>query len=177
MRQTLLALTAFALVGSTTALAAEAPCLNQAEFSALAAYSMPSAIEGLTERCGPSLPKNAYLKTDGQRLAARYAVRREAVWPSARAAFLKLGADNAEAAGLFSSLPDEALRPLVDGLISGMVSQKLPTDRCGAIDRLVNLLSPLPPENTAELIGLAVIMTSKESGRGKVGKLTICPAR
>ena len=82
---------------------------------------------------------------------------------------------NAEASELLKSLPDSALQPMVDALISGMVSQRLPTERCSSVDRLVRLLSPLPPESTAELIGIAAGLGAK-TGQAKVGTLAICPA-
>ena len=43
------------------------------------------------------------------------------------------------------------------------------------VDRIARLLSPLPPENAAELIGVAVGLGSK-TGAAKVGKVSICEA-
>lgn len=166
-----------AAVTPIAAQAAAPPCLTPAEFTALSSYSLPSIITGASERCAAALPVDAWLRRNGSQLAARYAESKPASWPRAKAAFLKLGGGmaNAEASELLRSLPDSTLQPMVDALISGMVSQRLPAERCSSVDRLVRLLSPLPPESTAELIGIAAGLGAK-TGQAKVGTLAICPA-
>jgi hypothetical protein len=157
--------------------AAEPPCLTSAEFSALSVYALPSIITGTGERCAASLPADAWLKRNGGQLAARYASGKAAAWPQAKAAFFKFsaGTANGEATNMLKSLPDTSLQPMLDALIAGMVGQQVPPERCGAISRLVQLLSPLPPENTAELIALAAGLGAK-SGRAKLGSFSLCPA-
>lgn len=174
MRKSLLA-GALALA-PVPALAATPPCLTPAEFTAMARYALPSVITGAADRCASSLPASAYLKSSGQQLAGRYTPGKTAAWAGAKAAFLKLSTGtNPDAARVLQSLPDTSLRQMADGLMSGMVAQHLPTERCGSVDRLVQLLSPLPPENAAELIALAVGLGAK-SGRAKVGNVAICEA-
>lgn len=153
------------------------PCLTPAEFTALSSYALPSIITGASERCAAALPADAWLRRNGGQLAARYAESKPLAWPGAKAAFLKLGGGmaNAEATNMLKSLPDSALQTMTDALISGMVSQRLPTDRCVSVDRLVRLLSPLPPESTAELIALAAGLGAK-TGQAKIGAMAICPA-
>ena len=155
--------------------AAEPPCLTGAEFASLAGYSLPSVISGTTQRCSASLGADAYLKRNGTQLAARYAERKAANWPGAKAAFMKLSATkNEDANKLLSSMPDPSLQQMIDAVMEGMVSQQIKPERCGAIDNVVRLLAPLPPANTAELIALAVGLGTK-SGQGKVGSITLCP--
>lgn len=156
--------------------AAEPPCLSAGEFSSLAGYALPSVIGGTVQRCAASLPADAFLKRSGSQLAERYAAGKAGAWPGAKAAFLKLGASgNGEAQQAMRSLPDTTLQLMFDGLIEGMVGQNLPTERCGTVDRVVRLLSPLPAENTAELIALAAGLGAK-SGKAKVGAFSLCPA-
>jgi hypothetical protein len=177
MRSTaLLAPLALALA-PIAAQATEPPCLTATEFTALSSYALPSIITGTTERCAAALPADAWLRRNGGQLAARYAAGKPAAWPAAKAAFFKFGSSSAnpETANLLKSLPDSSLQPMVDALISGMIGQQLPADRCGAIDRLVRLLAPLPPENTAELIAVAAGLGAK-TGRARLGKFSICPA-
>ena len=174
MPRFLLAAPALALAFATTAQAAEPPCLTAGEFTAVSTYALPGAIEAIAERCAPQLGAGAFLKTDLKRLAARYSATSRAAWPGAKAAFLKVGVGgNPEAASLFAGMPDDTLRPMVNGVLASAIAQKLPTDRCTAIDRLVRLLSPLPPENTAELIALAAGLGAK-SGKAKVGQFSLC---
>jgi hypothetical protein len=72
-------------------------------------------------------------------------------------------------------MPDASLQQMLDGLMTGLVAQHVPVDRCGAIDRLISLLSPLPAASTAEVIALAVGLGAK-AGRAKLGALAICEA-
>lgn len=157
------------------AAAAEPPCLTASEFTALATYALPSVITGTAQRCNASLPPDAFLKTDGAGLAARYGVSKEAAWPGAKAAFLKLAAGNDPGAGnLVKGLSDPSMQEIVDTAIAAKVADALPVDRCSTVSHLVKLLAPLPPESTAGVIALAVGLGTK-SGR-KLGPIAVCPA-
>ena len=168
-------LLALALVPAS-ARAAEPPCLTAREFTSLAGYALPSVISGTSQRCAATLPADAFLKRNGPQLIARYAEGKAANWPEAKQAFFKLGAaGGAEANQAVRTLPDQTLQLMADGLVEGMIGQNLPTERCGAIDRVVRLLSPLPPANTAELIALAAGLAAR-SGKARVGAFSLCPA-
>lgn len=157
--------------------AAEPACLTSREFTALSSYALPSIIAGTSERCATVLPADAWLRHNGGELAARYAKGKPAAWPAAKAAFLKVGGNSgsADTDNMLKSLPDATLQTMFDALVSGMVVQHLPAQRCGAVDRLVSLLAPLPSENTAELIALAAGIGAT-SGRARIGSISICPA-
>lgn len=174
MRKAILAATMALAAMPGIAAAAEPPCLTPAEFTSLAGYALPSIITGTSERCAAALPPTSFLRSNGASLADRYAARKPAQWPGAKAAFLKLsGGTNKEAADLIRNLPDPTLQQMFDALMQGMIGQQIPTERCGTIDSLVRLLAPLPPENTAELIALAAGLGSK-AGQPKVGAIAIC---
>lgn len=176
MRRPILALAAALAAVPGIARAAEPPCLTATEFASLASYGLPSIIKGANDRCAAALPADAWLRRNGTQLSARYAAAKPRTWPGAKAAFLKLssGGDK-QGAELIRGLPDPTQQLMLDGLIEGMVGQQLPTDRCATIDRVVRLLSPLPAENTAELIAIAVGLGA-QSGRASVGKFRLCPA-
>lgn len=163
-------------VAPAIAQAAEPPCLSPAEFTSLAEYALPSVISGTTQRCGTTLAPGSYLRRSGPQLIQRYAERKPAAWPGAKAAFLKLSTTtNADANRLISTMPDASLRQMLDSLLEGLVSQQVPLARCETIDRVIGLLAPLPAGNTAELIALAVGLGAK-SGRAKVGAISVCAA-
>ncbi len=155
--------------------AAEPPCLTPAEFTSLAGYTLPNIITGTSQRCAAVLPGDAWLIRNGAELAGRYAAGKAKSWPGAKAAFFKVGDSmgDSRTTDLIRSLPDATLQPLVDGMVEGVVKEKLPTDRCTTIDRVLRLLSPLPADSTAELIALAVGLGSR-AGTPRVGKFTIC---
>jgi len=176
MSRTSLIAAALLVAASGIANAAEPPCLSAGEFSSLAGYALPSMISGTTQRCAPTLGADAFLPRSGAGLAARYAEGKAANWPGAKAAFLKLSAGKDDDAGkLLRSLPDPSLQQMIDAVMEGMVSQQIPIERCTTIDRVVRLLAPLPPANTADLIALAVGLGAK-SGKAKVGSFSVCPA-
>jgi hypothetical protein len=158
--------------------AADAPCLTRAEFSALAAYALPSLIEGANARCAQSLGPGAYLSKRGGELVERYAAAEDANWPVAKAAFLKMSAktDN-QANNIMKLLPDETQQEMFGQIIQAMVVQEIPPEHCGTIDEFARLLSPLPAQNTAEILTLIVSLAgSSKQGTGKspMGKLRIC---
>jgi len=176
MRRPLAASALFLALLPGIARAAEPPCLTSGEFASLAGYALPSVINGTIQRCSASLPGDAFLKRGGRDLAARYGESKAASWQGAKAAFLKLSENSSDdAANLIRSLPDQTLQAMLDGVIVGMIGQKLPVERCGMVDRIVGLLAPLPSENTAELVALAAGLGAR-SGKAKVGSFSICPA-
>ena len=112
----------------------------------------------------------------GASLASRYATGKQLAWPGAKAAFLKLTSGaGPDAADMLKAMPDQSIQQIVDSFVKGKVTQDIPVERCGTIDRLLRLLSPLPPESTAEIIGLAVGLGSK-AGAPHLGKIGICKA-
>lgn len=156
--------------------AAESPCLTPAEFTSLATYALPSVITGTTQRCSTALGPDAFLRRNGDRLAASYSAGKASAWPGAKAAFLKIStSSNADANSLIRGMPDTSLQQMLDAAMAGMVGQKLPVERCPIVDSLVRLLAPLPPQNTAELIALAVGLGSK-AGERKMGAINLCKA-
>lgn len=178
MRNLTTLLTAVMLALPGIAHAADAPvappCLTPAEFTSLASYTLPSAITGISQRCAASLAPGSFLGTDAGALSARYASAKPAAWPGAKAAFFKLSSGaSSGAVDAIKSMPDATQQQLVDTLIAGAVAQHLPLDRCLPVDRLLRLLAPLPPESTAEIIGLAVGLGSR-AGTAHIGRISIC---
>ena len=162
MRKCILTAASILAIMPGVARAAEPACLSPAEFSSLAGYALPSVISGTSQRCSATLAPDAYLSKNGKALASRYAARKDASWPGAKAAFLKLSSGkNPDAAKLLGGVPDDSLQQMLDAVMEGMASQQIPVERCDTIDKFVRLLAPLPPENTAELIGLTVGLASK----------------
>ena len=167
-------LAAALLLVPQAAMAADEVCLTPREFTALSTYALPSVIGGTSRACSALLPPDSFLRRSGDELAARYARGKAAAWPEARAAFLKMSAaKDPGAAQLFTAMPDDALQQVADAALAGIVASKVKPDSCATIDRALALLSPLPPENTAELIALAAGLGSK-SGEAKLGKFAIC---
>ena len=167
---------AIAALGLAPTAAQAADCLTPPEFTALATWALPSAIAGAEERCTPSLPADAFLRSGGKGLADRYAGGRAAAWPGAKAAITKISQHaDANAHNIVEGLPDDTLQQVADTAITTGIADNLPLKRCGTVSRLVELLAPLPPENTAALIALAVGLGTA-TGHTRLGPILVCPA-
>lgn len=164
---------ALALIPSIAA-AAEPVCLTKKEATSLIAYSLPQAINGTAKRCAATLPADAFLRRHGGELANRYGATKDRYWPQAKPAILKaLAGQGGDTGGLTKSLPDESLRQLADVFVEGFVSQRIALKSCDKLDLAIDLLSPLPPENTAGLIALTLEVAS--AAEPKLGKVSLCP--
>lgn len=175
-RLTLLLAASLLAAPQVAAAAADPACLTPREFTALSTYALPSVIGGTSRACAAQLPETAFLRRNGPDLAARYALSKPRAWPEAKAAFLKMSAErDPGAADLFAAMPDDALQQVADAAFAGIVAGQVKPGSCRTIDRVVALLSPLPPENTAELIALAAGLGAK-SGEARIGKFALCKA-
>ncbi|MBB3861202.1 hypothetical protein GGQ88_002474 [Novosphingobium hassiacum] len=173
-RKVFLAAAGLALAQVQMAHAAE--CLNEGEVGSLVGYALPSVIEGAMTACKPHLAPTGFFATRGSEFAGRYASRKQANWPGAKSAFLKLGsAKDPSLNKTIGALPDSALQPFVEAMVSEMVGGEIKPDQCTAIERGVRILSPLPAENTAELITFVLVMADKPKA-GKTSSLPICKA-
>jgi hypothetical protein len=155
--------------------AAEPVCLTKREATSLIAYALPQAINGTAKRCASALPADAFLRRHGSELASRYGAQKDRYWPQAKPAFLKaLAGQGGDTGGLTKNLPDDSLRQLADVFVEGFVSQRIALKSCDKLDLAIDLLSPLPPENTAGLIALTMEVAS--TAEPKLGKVTLCPS-
>lgn len=156
--------------------AAEPPCLTAQEFSAVTIYALPAMVRGAVQRCDAVLPPSAFLRTSGEKLAQRYGQDRDRQWPRARTAVIKAGGSfDPQAGPLLGTLPEDTLRPMIDELVIAVVDQRLPEDRCQAVNRTLMLLSPLPPAIAAGTIARTTGLAAR-SGERRLGQLRICRA-
>lgn len=153
---------------SAAALTASAPAVAQvddldpAAVTAASRYALPMVFEGYLSRCNTALSPSGYALSNSSRLNAKFSEGSDAAWPAAKAAMLELMAEDAgDMSEMLGMLGDESLRPMVDALIAGMVSQELKTENCESIERGLEILDPLPAENLAELIGFFIEMEQK----------------
>lgn len=159
-----------AALAPCTAMAAQPICLTRTEATSLIAYSLPQAISGTAKRCTASLPADAFLRSSkAPALANRYAGQKARYWPTAKPAVLKaLGSQGSAIAGL----PDNTLQQLADTFVEGFVAQRIAPRSCKQLDLAIDLLSPLPPENTAGLLALAMDVAGNADP--KLGNVSLC---
>ena len=149
-------------------------CVTEQEVSAIAIYSVPSIVQAMRLRCGGELAASGYLARRGNALTARYAALQPAVWPRARSGLFKLFAGKASSGGegldAISTLPDDAVRPLVDALIVQETAPKIALKNCTRLERVIEVMAPIDPEVAGALIGLLV-------GFADSDRLPVCPVR
>lgn len=179
--RTFIVCVALAALTASESAAAQAPaCLTEREVTSLLTYALPVVMDSAMNACRPQLSPQGYFATQGPSLVQRYAVRKGTAWPEAKVALLKLGGNDARMKDMIANLSDEALQPFAEGMVAQLVTKQIKPGQCKPIERATRLLSPLPPENTAELLTFMIVLAEKPKLRGTVGAprksdFPICP--
>lgn len=149
------------------------PCLTGAEAEALATVALPDIVRQTGTTCAAQLPPTSLLRKTASPMLQRYDAEADRAWPAARAAIVKL---SEPAADLL--LGSQFARPLLATLVTPLIVGRIAVKDCRTIDRLVSLLEPLPPRNTAGVIvtTLQYLHSAKQPGEGKnpVATLPLC---
>lgn len=155
---------------------AAATCLTEREVANIAVYAVPALVQGVRGKCAARLPKGGFLTAKGDAFAARYAALQGETWPMAKAGIMKFvggeaaGAKSGSSIAMIAQLPDEAIRPLVDGLIAQRVGEAVAIDDCGNIERGIQLASVMGPRDSGAIIAFVLAMTKPKNP-------PICPAQ
>lgn len=159
-----------------TIASAQQGCITETEVSAIAIYSLPGLVESVRLRCNGQLSANGYLARRGDSLIARYAALQNGAWPRAKSGMLKVMArkagnpQNRQNLDMIGTLPDNAVRPLVDALIVQELSPKIDVKHCGSIERMIEIASPIDPEIAGSLLGVIAGIVNHD-------ELPMCPLR
>lgn len=155
----LAAVAAAALAFQPIVASAQQACVTEDEASAIAIYSVPSLVQAVRLKCGGELSSSGYLARRGDALIGRYAPIQTRVWPRAKSGLLKVFASKAGASSgrqtlnAVASLPDEAVRPLVDALIVQEATPKIAPPNCTRLERVIEFVAPIDPEMAGGLLG------------------------
>lgn len=153
---------------------AQRNCVTPAEAEALTLVALPEVILEAGRVCGPSLPATSLLRRPTGAFIAKFQAEADRAWPAARTAIAKVV--DPSAAPLLES---GYARPLLTSLIVPQLLGRVEARDCSTIDRLVRLLSPLPPRNVAGVVVTTLGWLKAERARGKrvdVPDLPLCPA-
>lgn len=154
---------ALAFVALATANAAHAQqqdCVGSADLGDTVLYAMPIAYDAVSTTCARQLKADGFIARDGGAFINNFRARQDNAWPGAFRLLKTFMAQNnaekgksdADMTALLSALPEENLRPFVDGLVGQMIAKEIKPDSCGKIERGMELLSPLPADNLAGLM-------------------------
>lgn len=145
-------------------------CLTRAEAEGLMTYSLPSIVRAMSGKCAAALPATAPLIQAGNVTAARYQPDADTAFPTAKLAFDKLaGTKMSEIIG------DAGTQKLIGHTISTGVASKIQAKDCGTIDRILDILQPLPAKNMAMLF-TAILELGANEKEAKESPLHICQA-
>ncbi len=174
MKSAFVKLMATATLFSLPAQSIAAECVTQDEARDLVLFAMPEALSGLIDHCKPHVAKGGFFETGGNAMVEKYRTTSGPAWPNARNAFFKLGNADGKLDSI-KKMPDEGQKGVINLGLQMAVSQ-LKTDSCTRIERVTGALAPLPPENTAFLVGelIAIGMASGAKKEGKP-KFNMCP--
>ncbi len=140
-------------------------CIAKQDLTDATIYAVPVLIEGFQATCSAHLAPNGFFAKKGKAFVAPYAAMQADRWPGtmrAVMAFATKGGKQADDAGMteiFQSMPPETLRPFVDAILSQKFGESLKPSDCGKVERAMELLAPLPPENVGGLLTFVLDMT------------------
>lgn len=146
-----------ALFGAQAAQAQQS-CIAPEDLDDALRYAMPMIYEAAMSSCGDQYSASGFMKTEGPAFADGFRALQDDAWPGALRlikAFAAKGGEDGEEdpmAGIIDSIPPDALRPFIDAMVIQLVAGEIKPDTCGKIERGVELIAPLPPENVTGLL-------------------------
>lgn len=152
-------------------------CLTPKEAQGLISFVLPDVIAGVASKCAPSLSPKSYLSTNGAELAARYRVAAAPNWPAAKQAMRKIIELDKD---MMAALPDEALKGFFGAGVSTAIVKDIEPPQCSDIDRVLQVIDPLPAESMTALAGILLEFSARPKAQALQKKsnmpFTICPA-
>lgn len=145
-------------------------CVAPAEMHGLVAYFLPTVLDSTIKTCSAHLPSDAFLRTSAPQLVTRLNAGKDAAWPMAKSAFIKIsGKDQGDAT--FERMPEDVLRPFIEAAITTEVAPSIKAKDCKDVNRIAATLEPLPPENLVALV-TEILNVAARGDR----KIASCPA-
>lgn len=162
-----------ALVASTQAAAAQtqeaAPCLTRPELRGLVSYFLPTVLQSAITTCSQKLASDTYMLARAPQLLTSLEAGRPQSWPMAKAAFVKIGGGSDKStADMFSKLPEEAVRPLIEAVIKEKIGSSIKPENCSDIDRVMAPLEPLPAANLIDVLTEAMAIAGRNDRQMRV---------
>ena len=176
--KSLAALSALALIATSTGAAAATPCLTTAEAESIALVAMPEIIRQTGQACATALPPSALTRQTSGPFIAKYETAADRAWPAARAALGKVAGPD-----MAPLLQSEFTRPLLTSLLAPALVGQIAVQDCPEIDHMVTLLGPLPPRNAAGLVVSTLQLIREKQAAGMLDAslptldLPLCPAQ
>jgi len=158
---------ALALMALTSAQAAQAQqaqktCVEPQEVADTVVYVLPTAFDAALMKCGDAISPDSFMRSEaGDAFIEKFRNQQDQRWPGTYGfikTFITAQADKGDSgtSQMIASLPEESLRPFVDGILGSIIAEELKPEMCAKANRVVELISPLPPENVGGLLSFIV---------------------
>ena len=157
--------TAAAFLALPQTVAAQTPCLTRQEVRTLIAFTAPSLIEAAANKCAPTLPADAFLRTSAPAMIERLRGESRADAEGITAVVEKLAGEK-----LPQGLSQETMRGLIRDMLGAEFSKDINPKDCSPINELTSSLSPLPAANIATMISVILEL----GGSDKKAPFRIC---
>jgi hypothetical protein len=150
-----------AIAALTTAQAAQAQqqaCVASEDLGDAVVYAMPIAFDAAQNACANRLSKKGFMATEGEAFISEFRAGQDQAWPGAfrllKTFMASKGGEGSDAdiAAMITALPEDSLRPFVDGMVGQMIADEIKGDSCTKIERGLELIAPLPTENVGDLV-------------------------
>ena len=145
-------------------------CMKAENLADAVVYSVPVAYDAFTAKCGKQLPKDGFIARNGTAFVDSYRAQQEAAWPGALQFLMTFidgdrgGVSSTDIKNLVDAMPPELLRPIVDEKIAMEIGKSIKTTDCGRIERVLEPIAPLPPENLGQLVA-TILELAPDRGR------------
>lgn len=146
-----------ALATAHTAQAQQQTCVAAADLGDAVIYSMPIAFDAAQNACANRWSRDGFAAREGEAFITNFRTGQDKAWPGAFRLLKTFMADKADGGdddninAMIGALPEDALRPFVDGLVGQMIAKEIKGDSCNTIERGLELISPLPTDNVGGL--------------------------
>lgn len=163
------ALALAALAVPSMAQAATAGCMTKPELRGMVAYMLPFVVDSAIEKCSGSVSADSFMATRAPELSKELIKGQPAAWPMAKRAFMKFSGDSdKQTAAMMEAMPESAMRPLLESVLTQEFTSKIMTKDCKDIDAVLGTLAPLPASSFVELITEVIVIGAREDKEMKI---------
>lgn len=159
----------FTALASAQGAAAQQACVEPDDLADALVYATPMLYDSVKSPCTAIFSQSQFMTNDADAFVEQFRAQRDASWDGTLSLLKIFIAADADQGGepdpmaqAVAQLPSEALRPLADvilgGLIDERITSKIDNNTCADIAEAMELVAPLPLEN---LTGLALFLAGQ----------------
>ena len=161
MKNSLLASSlALAALFSAQGAQAQEACVAPQDLTDTITYAMPIVYDSIKGKCAAQFRASTFMRNDGDAFVDQFRAKQDEAWPGTlrllKVFMVQRSGSEDQTAAMIASLPEESLRPFVDGIVGMVITDKLGADfkpdTCHDVAEAMELIAPLPVENISGLV-------------------------